>query len=99
MSHPLLKTFKSYLEESYENDLVESILEEVSEETWEAIEEAILNELSPELLQRYHKKATKDAKKLQKSKGNNGAKNLKKADSRLRNAELANHKFWTQVMP
>jgi hypothetical protein len=35
-----------YLNESYENDLVESIFEEVSEETWEAIEEAILNELS-----------------------------------------------------
>jgi hypothetical protein len=37
-----------YLNESYEDDLVESIFEEVSEETWEAIEEAILNELSEE---------------------------------------------------
>jgi hypothetical protein len=41
------------LEESYEDDLVESIFEEVSEETWEAIEEAILNELSPGVLKRY----------------------------------------------
>jgi hypothetical protein len=46
-----------YLNESYEDDLVESIFEEVSEETWEAIEEAILNELSPKLLKRYKKKA------------------------------------------
>lgn len=50
---------ESYLEESYEDDLVESIFEEVSEETWEAIEEAILNELSPDLLKRYMNKAYK----------------------------------------
>jgi hypothetical protein len=49
-----------YLNESYQDDLVESIFEEVSEETWEAIEEAILNELSPELLKRYKAKAEKD---------------------------------------
>lgn len=58
MSHPLLKTLisemvESYLEESYNDDLVESIFEEVSEETWEAIEEAILNELSPATLKSY----------------------------------------------
>jgi hypothetical protein len=53
-----------YLNESYEDDLVESIFEEVSEETWEAIEEAILNELSPELLQRYKQKAKKSVDKL-----------------------------------
>ena len=47
----------NYLSESYEDDIVESIFEEVSEETWEAIEEAILNELSPELMARYRKKA------------------------------------------
>jgi hypothetical protein len=45
MSHPLLRTLisemvETYLEESYEDDLVESIFEEVSNETWEAIEEA-----------------------------------------------------------
>lgn len=49
-----------YLEESYEDDLVESIFEEVSEETWEAIEEAILNELSPKTLASYVKKASDD---------------------------------------
>ena len=54
-----------YLEESYEDDnIVESIFEEVSEETWEAIEEAILNELSPELLARYRKKAAKSTSEL-----------------------------------
>jgi hypothetical protein len=46
-----------YLNESHEDDLIESIFEEVSEETWEAIEEAILNELSPELMARYRNKA------------------------------------------
>jgi hypothetical protein len=49
-----------YLNESYEDDLVESIFEEVSEETWDAIQEAILNELSPELLQRYKSIAKRD---------------------------------------
>jgi len=62
VSHPLLRTLieemiGNYLEESYEDDLVESIFNEVSEETWEAIEEAILNELSPTLLARYRNKA------------------------------------------
>ena len=62
MSHPLLKSLisemvESYLEESYEDDLIESIFEEVSDETWEAIEEAILNELSPQTLSSYKKKA------------------------------------------
>jgi len=56
-----------YLNESYENDLVESIFEEVSEETWEAIEEAILNELSPKTLASYAKKASKSADRLSKS--------------------------------
>lgn len=55
-----------YLEESYEDDLVESIFEEVSEDTWEAIQEAILNELSPELLQRYRKKASSNIKSMDK---------------------------------
>ena len=56
----LIETMISdYLNESHEDDLVESIFEEVSEETWEAIEEAILHELSPELLARYKKKANK----------------------------------------
>ena len=68
MSHPLLKSLisemvESYLEESYEGDLIESIFEEVSDETWEAIEEAILNELSPKTLQSYVKKANKSADK------------------------------------
>ena len=49
-----------YLEESYEDDLIESIFEEVSAETWEAIEEAILNELSPELMARYAQDASGD---------------------------------------
>jgi hypothetical protein len=66
MSHPLLKSLisemiESYLEESYEDDLVESIFDEVSDETWEAIEEAILNELSPQTLSSYKKKAWKSA--------------------------------------
>lgn len=46
-----------YLNESIEDDLLESIFQEVSEETWEAIEEAILLELSPETLASYKKKA------------------------------------------
>jgi hypothetical protein len=54
---------ESYLEESYEDDLVESIFEEVSEETWEAIQEAILNELSPDTLKRYINKSTRDQDK------------------------------------
>jgi hypothetical protein len=49
----------NYLNESVEDDLIESIFEEVSGETWEAIEEAILNELSPETLASYTKKASK----------------------------------------
>jgi hypothetical protein len=58
MSNQLLKSLiesmiGDYLNESYEDDLVESIFEEVSEETWEAIEEAILNELSEETLELY----------------------------------------------
>ena len=68
MSHPLLKALISemvgdYLNESYEDDLVESIFEEVSDETWEAIEEAILNELSPKTLTSYRKKAKNQAEK------------------------------------
>lgn len=47
---------ESYLEESIQDDLVESIFEEVSPETWIAIEEAILNELSPATLKSYIKK-------------------------------------------
>lgn len=46
-----------YLEESYEDDIVESIFEEVSDETWEDIEEAILSELSPGTLKKYIGKA------------------------------------------
>jgi hypothetical protein len=58
MSHPLLRTLisemvETYLEESYGDDLIESIFDEVSEETWEAIEEAILDELSPETYDLY----------------------------------------------
>ena len=39
MSHPLLRTLisemvETYLEESYNDDLIESIFNEVSEETW-----------------------------------------------------------------
>jgi hypothetical protein len=52
-----------YLNESYEDDLVESIFEEVSDETWEAIQEAILNELSPDTLKRYINKSTRDQDK------------------------------------
>lgn len=68
MPRPLLKTLisemmESYLEESYDADLVESIFKEVSSETWEAIEEAILNELSPELVHRYAKKANAELEK------------------------------------
>jgi hypothetical protein len=72
MSHPLLKSLiesmiGNYLEESYGDDLVESIFEEVSDETWEAIEEAILNELSPDTLKSYWEKAHGHAKKLTRS--------------------------------
>jgi hypothetical protein len=66
VTNPVLKSLiesmiVNYLKESYEDDLMESIFEEVSDETFEAIEEAILNELSPELLDRYKKKAWKSA--------------------------------------
>jgi hypothetical protein len=66
MSNPVLKSLiesmiVNHLEESYEDDLVESIFDEISEETWEAIEEAILNELSPQTLSSYKKKAWKSA--------------------------------------
>ena len=65
MTNPLLRTLisemvETYLEESYDDDLVESIFEEVSSETWEAIEEAILNELSPRTLSSYIKKSAED---------------------------------------
>jgi hypothetical protein len=69
MSNNILRSLISemvgdYLNESHEDDLIESIFEEVSEETWEAIEEAILNELSPNTLQSYVKKAAADEKRL-----------------------------------
>ncbi len=84
MSHPLFRTLISemvgdYLNESYEDDLMESIFEEVSDETWEAIEEAILNELSPKTLSSYVKKANRSANKSfsnaikQQSRANKGA--------------------------
>jgi len=69
MSNPVLKSLiesmiVNHLEESYEDDLMESIFEEVSSETWEAIEEAILNELSPKTLASYMKKSDKSLDKL-----------------------------------
>jgi hypothetical protein len=76
----------NYLNESYEDDLVESIFEEVSEETWEAIEEAILNELSPELLQRYGDKAQARANKLSNSKTKKSKKEFEKRDDGWRMA-------------
>jgi hypothetical protein len=73
-----------YLNESYEDDLVESIFEEVSEETWEAIEEAILNELSPKTLKSYIKKAEKD--KISKSnKLDKQRTSLDKVDDKVNN--------------
>jgi hypothetical protein len=75
-----------YLNESYEDDLVESIFEEVSEETWEAIQEAILNELSPELLQHYGDKAYARAKKLSNSKTKKSKKEFEKRDDGWRMA-------------
>lgn len=68
MSNPLLRTIifemvGDYLNESHEDYLVKSIFEEVSSETWEAIQEAILNELSPKTLEKYRKKAGKQAEK------------------------------------
>lgn len=58
MTNPLLRTLisemvETYLEESYNDDLIESIFNEVSDETWEAIEEAIMNELSEETYDLY----------------------------------------------
>ncbi len=50
-----------HLEESYEDDFLESIFEEISPEVWDSIHEAILNELSPELKARYAQKAAADA--------------------------------------
>lgn len=72
MSDTLLKSLiaeqiQSYLNESRESDLVESIFNEVSEETWEAIEEAILNELSPETLRSYKDKANVERVKHQRN--------------------------------
>jgi hypothetical protein len=74
MSNPLLRSLVesmigNYLEESYEDDLMESIFEEVSAETWEAIEEAILNELSPKTLTSYMKKSDKSLDKLSSQRG------------------------------
>jgi len=62
MSNEILRsliesTISGYLNESHEDDLIESIFEEVSEETWEAIEEAILSELSPGTYKNYMNKA------------------------------------------
>ena len=61
MSNPLLKQLisemvGSYLEESHNDNLIETIFEEVSEETWEAIEEAILSEISYKTLASYARK-------------------------------------------
>jgi hypothetical protein len=75
-----------YLEESYEDDLVEPIFEEVSEETWDTIEEAILNELSPELLQCYGDKAQDRANKLSGAKTKKKQREFKKRDARWRMA-------------
>ena len=91
MSNPVLKSLiesmiVNHLEESYEDDLVESIFDEVSEETWEAIEEAILNELSPKTLASYTKKASKDIGYIQRdiSDKEPGYKSLyKKRDNRI----------------
>jgi hypothetical protein len=65
-----------YLEESYKDNLVESIFEEVSEETWEAIEEAILNELSPKTLASYVKKASADVSDKASHSGRLGQKSI-----------------------
>jgi hypothetical protein len=85
MSHPLLKALISemvgdYLNESYEDDLVESIFEEVSDETWEAIEEAILNELSPKTLASYVKKASQSAARNAETSGKHWEKSTNASD-------------------
>lgn len=102
MSHPLLRTLisemvESYLEESYGDDLIESIFDEVSEETWEAIEEAILNELSPGLLDRYRKAAWKDAgkhyRKVDTAKTDSATdRHYKQGDKRMKGYETATSK-------
>jgi hypothetical protein len=94
MSNSLLRTLisemvETYLEESYEDDLVESIFEEVSNETWEAIEEAILNELSPKTLASYTKKATKSLDKA-KSTIKKDNDEMERHNTDLRNAYIRN---------
>jgi len=102
MKQLIEKMVGDYLNESYEDDLVESIFEEVSEETWEAIEEAILNELSPELLKKYADKADKDIGKRigvfkRGDQGRNPSdaqdKNYKKMNTRLKGTAIAKAKM------